>query len=119
MSPPSVNRRRRDQHADGGIERPIYRKREVSWGGETFSGREGSGAEMGPGFGGSGDSEDIGRDAATSGLGFMSALQDALVRPREEDDDSARDGQNKDRIGARTDRHAFELLSTIAACCEV
>lgn len=38
--------------------------------------------------------------SAMSGLGFMSALQRALCRPS-------------------GDRHALELLNTIAACCEV
>lgn len=78
----------------------------MSWGQGVDSGGTAGGAFDGVGEGGGRsdggpwDAGDIAQDLATSGLGFMSALQRALCRPEGDD-------------------HALELLSTIAACCEV
>ncbi|CAM9163288.1 unnamed protein product, partial [Ectocarpus sp. 6 AP-2014] len=74
-------------------------------------------------------------DSATSGLGFMSALQRALIleqqqrqQEAEETDDGSsgdddredgwRGGGDRAKREAGGDRHALELLSVIAACCE-
>lgn len=73
--------------------------REVTWGQEVNIGEEGTPESA----------------SATSGLGFMSALQRALVRPRASEA-GGRDGDGKE---VSSDRHALELLSTLAACCEV
>lgn len=92
--------------------------REVSWGQEV--GQEGT-PEGAPAAFARRDSQqhserwDRGRDSATSGLGFMSALQRALVRPGP----GPEAGGCGDGKETTSDRHALELLSILAACCEV
>lgn len=91
--------------------------REVSWGQDV--GQEGTPrgapAVSARRDGQHGERWDRGRDSATSGLGFMSALQRALVRPRP----GPEAGGDKEGRETTCDRHALELLSTLAACCEV
>lgn len=103
----------------GGIpDRPLPRRRSVSWfrgismkqGQGGVGMKDGGTHEEGTGDDGGDDGYD-GWDSATSGLGFMSALQRVLCRQK-----GSRTGREKDRDG---DRHALELLNTIAACCEV
>ncbi len=70
----------------------------------------------------------------TSGLGFMSALQRALIleqhqqQQQQQQEEGRGDGDGHGGNGASggdderqsgSDEHALELLSTIAACCEV
>ena len=92
---------------------------EVSWGQEVDISEEGTPESSPAAFarreGQRSERWDRGRDSATSGLGFMSALQRALVRPGARPD-AGGDGEGKEATG---DRHALELLSTLAACCEV
>lgn len=54
------------------------------------------------------------QDSATSGLGFMSALQRAVILEQQQHQEEEGTGS-----GVGGDEHALELLSTIAACCEV
>lgn len=72
-------------------------------------------------------------DSATSGLGFMSALQRAIILEQQQPQHRVREGGSgsgspgDDRGGegdvdgrdAGGDGHGLELLSVIAACCEV
>lgn len=106
-----------DAISDPSLQHP----RGVSWGQDVFTKEigdetvENDVGEVGP-IGqwghGEGEGEDgVGWDSATSGLGFMSALQRALCRQK---GDKTEREQDQD-----CDRHALELLSTIAACCEV
>ena len=83
----------------------------VSWGAGSESLRVGDG-------GGGGDmgqrksrGESI-RDSATSGVGFMCALQRALLGPKP-------GGIPRRADAGEIERHALELLQVIAACCEV
>lgn len=72
------------------------------------------------------------QNSATSGLGFMSALQRAIIleqqhHPQQEKEAAGGaggragggDGGGDGGAPAAGDEHALELLSTIAACCEV
>lgn len=95
---------------------PLRRRgREASGGtGSEILSEESDAAEGGGALGGLGEGQkrEPWEESATSGLGFMSALQRALTQHQWE-------GHEGDGKGGRTDRHALELLSTIAACCEV
>lgn len=88
-----------------------HRRQEVSWGvgHPRISAAEGGG-EGGSVYENYGGSPESGRDSATSGLGFMTALQRTLVQQQ---------GKGEDGKGEEDDHHALELLCTIAACCEV
>lgn len=99
-------------------------RRAVSWG-QHFSSGDGGDFEGKGGLGGSregrqdGERWDNDQDSATSGLGFMAALQRTLVRGHQlREEGQEEDGDREERVRG-VDHHALELLSTIAACCEV